>query len=212
MKRIIIILLSGITTIQFVGCNDNKYNSKEESRESMNKNSLITKDSVNNVQISYDSNFSKKPLVKCKLVQSPEQKEQDDFLNSNIAFFDVQSLPDENLINADYCRFVLSNTHFLAIAESNFNPDNFEFTQLHVNIDNYGECYIGKYYFPSAINAAQRRAIVIINLDTKELSILNFEDIKFVNGNLNCDFSIRGKHFLYKLKYSIECKRFIQSN
>lgn len=164
------------------------------------------------MQVPYDSSFLEKPLVACKLIHSPEQKEEDDFLHSNIAFFEVKSLPEQRFLNEEYCRFVLRKTNFLSVPESDFKPGNFKFSHFYTNIDHYGKCFVGKFFFPSAINAAQRRVVIIIQKDLKELSILTFDDIKFVDGKLKGDFNVRGKHFIYKLKYSKECKRFIQFN
>lgn len=159
--------------------------------------------------VPYESVFLKKRLIDCKLIHSQKQKEDDSFLNAFIAFYEVRSLPERRLINADYCKFILKKTPSQLIEESNFIPGNFKFSHFYTNIDEYGKCYIGKYYFPSAINSAQRRAVIVLQMDLKEISILNFDDVKFIDGKLICDFNVRGKHFIYKLKYSKECKRFI---
>ena len=208
-NRIIMPMLSGMILLQLISCHEPQGKAQESTIDSIKKNTLMPIVSENSVQESVDSNFLKKPLVDCKLNRSPEQKEEDEFINSNIQFFQVKSMPDKHLIDQEYCRSVLINTTFLSFSASNFLPGYFEFTHFYTNIDHYGKCFIGKFYFPEAENSAQRRAVIIIQVDKKELSILNFDDVKFVGGKLICDFNVRGKHSIHKLKYSNECKRFI---
>jgi hypothetical protein len=213
------VILFSIVCFYLAGCKSHvktetrKKKAQQEfsSGESTRQDSVITRTPDKVVQPPYDSVFLKKPLVDCKLIHSPEQKEDDGFLNTFIVFYEVRSLPERRLINEDYCKFILKKTPSQVIEESNFKPGNFEFSHFYTNIDQYGKCYIGKYYFPSAVNSAQRRAIIILQMDLKEVSILNFDDVKFVNGKLFCDFNVRGKHTIRKLKYSRECKRFVST-
>lgn len=209
MKKIKITLLSGAIILLLFGCRERQANVQKGYADSVSENAIKPAVPEKSTQVPGDSSFMEKALVDCKLIQSPEQREEEDFLNSNIQFFEVRSLPDKRFINEEYCRYVLKHTDFLSFLESDFLPGNFEFTHFFINIDNYGKCFVGKYYFPAADNSAQRRTIIIIQTEKKELSILNFDDVKFVNGKLKCDFNVRGKHSIYKLKYSNECKRFI---
>ncbi|MFT3822675.1 MAG: hypothetical protein QM731_02100 [Chitinophagaceae bacterium] len=211
MNRNKMTLFSILILILLSGCQENQGDVRKTLVDSSNNESLlaITPDSI--TQMPNDSFFIKKPFIECTSSHSTDQKEEV-FLNSNIAFYQIRSLPEKYPVNEDYFRYVLEKTSFLSISESNFIPGNFEFSGFYTNIDHYGSCFIGKYYFPSAINAAQRRVVIILQKDAKELSILNFDDVQFVDGKLKCDFNIRGKHFFYKLKYSNECKRFIQFN
>ena len=196
--------------LQLIGCHEPQGKVQRSTIDSIKKDTLKPIVPENSVKVSVDSNFLKNPLVDCKLNHSPEQKEEDEFINSNIQFFQVKSMPDKNLIDEKYCRSVLINTKFLSFSASNFLPGYFEFTHFHTSIDHYGKCFVGKFYFPEADNSAQRRAVVIIQVDKKELSILNFDDVKFIDGKLICDFNVRGKHFIHRLKYSNECKRFVE--
>ncbi len=197
---------------QLLCCHEHQDNPKENSANIVKKDSFKPIVAKKSIQVLNDSNFLKKPLVDCNLINSPEQKEEEDFLHSNIQFYQLKSLPDPRFINEGYCRFVLKNTNFLTFLESNFMPGNFEFTHFYTNVDHYGKCFVGRYYFPAADNSAQRRTVILLQIDKKELSILNFDDVKFVDGKLNCDFNVRGKHFVYNLKYSNECKRFVNYN
>jgi len=210
INKIIVPLLSGMILLQLIGCHEPQVKVQENTVDDVRKDTFKQIVSENSVKDSVDSNFLEKPLVDCKLNRSPEQKEEEEFINSNIQFFQVKSMPDKHLINQEYCRSVLINTKFLSFSESNFLPGYFEFAHFYTNIDHYGKCFIGKFYFPEADNSAQRRAVIIIQVDKKELSILNFDDVKFVGGKLSCDFNVRGKHFIHNLKYSNECKRFIE--
>jgi hypothetical protein len=202
------IMVTLVIILQLFGCREHQGQIQESIVDSTKKDSFKPIVPENSVQVPIDSVFLKKPLIDCKLMHNQEQQEED-FINSNIQFFEVKSLPDQQFINEEYCRFILKNTNFLSFLESNFLPGNFEFTHFYTNIDNYGKCFVGKYYFSAADNSAQRRAIIILQMEKKEFSILNFDDVKFVDGKLNCDFNVRGKHFIYKLRYSNECKRFI---
>lgn len=210
MKANIMPLLSGMILLQLIGCHEPQGKVQESIVDSIQKDTLKQVVPENSAQVSVDSNFLINPLVDCKLNRSPEQKVEDEFINSNIQFFRVKSMPDKHLIDQEYCKSVLINTTFLSFSASNFLPGYFEFTHFYTNIDHYGKCFIGKFYFPEADNSAQRRAVIIIQVDKKELSILNFDDVKFVGGRLICDFNVRGKHSIIRLKYSNECKRFIE--
>lgn len=209
IKRIIVTLLSGAIILQLFGCREHQGKVQESTIDSTRKDPLRPVISENNVQVPVESVFLKKQLVDCNLAHSQEQKGEEDFINSNIGFFEVKSMPDKHFIDEKYFRTVLINTKLLSFSESNFLPGNFKFTHFYTSIEHYGKCFVGKYYFPSADNSAQRRAIIILQINKKELSILNFDDVRFVDGKLNCDFNVRGKHIIYKLKYSNECKRFI---
>lgn len=172
--------------------------------------SIIVKSPDKNIQSHYDSVFLEKSLVDCKLNLNRDQEEDDEFLNTLIKFYDVSSLPELRLINEDYCRFVLEKTRFAFFRDSDFSPGYYNFSHFYTRIDDYGKCFIGKFYFPSIDNSAQRRSIIILQMNLKQVSILNFDDVKFVNGKLLCDFNVRGKHTLFKLKYSKDCKRFVK--
>lgn len=199
-----------VIILQLWGCREYKGRVQEKFVDSTRKDSIIVKTPDKIIQSPYDSVFREKPLVDCNINLNPDQKEDDDFLNTLIKFYEVRSLPDLRLINEDYCRFVLEKTRFLFFRDSNFSPGYYNFSHFYFRIDDYGKCFIGKFYFPSIDNSAQRRAIIILQMDLKELSILNFDDVKFVNGNLYCDFNVRGKHTIFKLKYSKDCKRFVK--
>jgi hypothetical protein len=231
MGRLKINLVLGVVFLQFLSCREHKEHKHGELVDTANKDSLqvitlkkstkvgytaANQDSLERVSpksvtnAPYDSVFLKKTVVGCKLIQSQEQKEDDSFLNSCISFYEVQTLPELPLINEDYCRFVLEKTRFLFFRDSDFSPGYYNFSHFYTRIDGYGECFVGKFYFPSIDNSAQRRAIIILQMDLNEISILNFDDVKFVNGKLYCDLNVRGRHTIFKLEYSKDCKRFVK--
>lgn len=180
------------------------------SGDSTGKDTIIERAPDKIIQSPYDSVFWERSLVDCKFNLNADQKEDDEFLNTLIKFYEIRSLPERHLINEDYCRFVLGKTRFLFFRDSDFSPGYYNFSHFYTRIDDYGKCFIGKFYFPSIDNSAQRRSIIILQMNLKQVSILNFDDVKFVNGKLHCDFNVRGKHTLFKLKYSKDCKRFVK--
>lgn len=148
-----------------------------------------------------------KRFAPCKLIKSRSAKEEDEFLNTNINYFETDSFPADK--SEPYFRYLIKNDPFLEIEASNLNKDNFKFSVLPDTINNYGHCIVGKYFFPIAINSAQRRVVIIINEERKEVSIWTFDDVRAADDLLYCDFNVRGKHVVYRMKYSVSCKRFI---
>jgi hypothetical protein len=135
--------------------------------------------------------------------------DDNDFLNTNVQYLNIDNIDKKQLLNEKYYRNFLNNTHFLEFESNDFYKGNFQFLLKKRIIKNYGECYIGKFYFPHADNSAQRRAIVIININKKEISIWNFDDLIITKEGLKCDFNVRGKHSFYKVIYSLSCGSFL---
>lgn len=157
--------------------------------------------------IIFGTKLSLKSFENCKQLNTDSAKEEE-FLNNNIQYYYCDTLVPSLLNTEIFYRTILKTTHFLEFEESSFRQENFTFSVIHKSINNYGTCIIGKYYFSSASNSAQRRATIIINPQKKEISIWNFEDIKIDKEGLICDFNVRGRHSFYKLSYSIDCKKF----
>jgi len=145
----------------------------------------------------------------CNQIKDKSAIDELTFVNTNIAYYKTDTIIANQLKIQEYYKTFLQQTDFLEIEESNFYSQNFNFSLDRTIIKNYGECFIGKFYFPFAINAAQRRATVIINTDKKEISIWNFDNINVSTIGLDCDFNVRGKHTIYKLIYSLECNSFV---
>jgi hypothetical protein len=143
----------------------------------------------------------------CDTVKSADNELS--LLNDNIAVFSSDTIIENQLKEQVYYQAFLQKTHFLEFEESSFYKGNFTFTFEEGFIKNYGKCFVGKFYFSAAINAAQRRATVIINTERKEISIWNFDDINIRKNIAECDFNVRGKHTIYRIGYADKCKSFI---
>ncbi|KIA82459.1 hypothetical protein [Flavobacterium sp. AED] len=152
-------------------------------------------------------------IVKLKTIKRCTLKsvniDDNDFLNTNVQYLYIDSIDKKQLSKEKYYRNFLNNTHFLEFEESDFYKGNFQFLLKKRVIKNYGECYIGEFYFPHADNSAQRRAIVIINIKKKEISIWNFDDLIISKEGMKCVFNVRGEHSIYKVIYSLRCGLFL---
>lgn len=145
----------------------------------------------------------------CELIKSRNLIDEMDFLNSNIAYFSVDKIIPKLLENQKYYQEILQNTHFLEFEENSFTKKNSVFSLRKRNVKNYGECYIGQFYFPTSANSGQVRVTVMINPTRKEVSIWNFDNLQISKTGLDCDFSTRGSHVVYKMVYSNSCDSFI---
>jgi hypothetical protein len=161
------------------------------------------------IMVINDSKIRMKSIKSCK--SNVKDRVDNDFLNTNIQYFNIDVIDKKQLSKEIYYRNFLTKTHFLEFEESDFYKENFTFSLIQKSIKNYGKCYIGKYYFPNATNSSQRRTTVIINIDKNEISIWDFDDVNIIKEGLKCDFSVRGKHTIYRLIYSSQCKIFIKS-
>jgi hypothetical protein len=136
-------------------------------------------------------------------------KEDYEFLSSNIGYFSFDTVKNDELKSRDLYKRILTETKFIEFMPNQFSKENSTFNLEHLQVKNYGDCYIGKFHFPTAPNAAQLRSTVIINVAKKEISIWNFDDLKVSNSGLNCDFRVKGNHTIYKMIYSEKCKAFV---
>src|SRR6478735_5137924 len=120
-------------------------------------------------------------IVLCFLLpyksQSYGQSTENDFTDTHIQLLKNDSININLLSKETYYRSILTKNHLLEFEESSFYKGNFIFSLTKSMVKNYGLCYIGKYYFPDAVNSAQRRSTVIINPDRKEISIWDFENV-----------------------------------
>ncbi len=172
-------------------------------------NTSVKNDSSKDTVISFNGSKLSMLPVNCNQPSNDSIKAVRDFMNSNIRYFKSDTIIVNQLYAEMYYRSFLTETHFLEFELSSFNTGNFTFSVAKSAIKDYGICYIGKYFFPAAVNAAQRRAIVIISKEKKEISIWNFDDVNVSKNGLVCDFNVRGIHTLYKMNYSAKCKSFI---
>lgn len=152
-----------------------------------------------------------KPYLDCDLKNNKDNVDND-FLNTHIQYFKSSFIDKKSLLKESFYRSFLINTHFLEFEESSFYKGNFTFSVIQKEIKNYGNCYIGKYYFPNADNSAQRKSTVIINIDKNEVSIWDFDNVTVLKDGLKCDINVRGKNTLYKMVYSLKCGRFIKNS
>lgn len=170
----------------------------------------INKGQVNDSVIILEGHrLTLQPKNICKQIKSKSDQEDFDFILTQIGYFKTDTIMVNQLKMPEYYKMFLQKTYLFEYGESNFYKNNFTFSLTQPFIKNYGKCFIGTYYFPAAINAAQRRAFVIINVERKEISIWNFDELIVTENGLSCDFNVRGKHTIYKLIYSLECKSFI---
>jgi|GEM_PF-3320995 len=148
----------------------------------------------------------------CDLIKSRGLSDEMDFLNSNIGYFSVDKIIPKFLESKKYYQEILQNTHFLEFEQNSFTNRNSVFSLKKRNVKNYGECYIGQYYFPTSANSGQVRVTVMINPARKEVSIWNFDNLQISKTGLICDFSTRGSHVVYKMVYANSCGSFIPKN
>lgn len=145
----------------------------------------------------------------CNLIKSKKLNDEMDFLNSNVEYFSIDKIIPKLLESETYYQAILQNTHFLEFEENSFSKKNAIFSLIKRKVKNYGECYIGQYYFPSSANSGQVRVTVIINPAKREVSIWNFDNVKISKTGLDCNFDTRGKHVIYKMVYANGCSSFI---
>ncbi|MFA6059624.1 MAG: hypothetical protein WC756_15565 [Taibaiella sp.] len=185
--------------------------------KSNTENTLSTTDHVEVKDIATDSiividGYKLQPLFPKCVGINDSLKEDNEFLNSNIEYFSFDTLKNEEFKSRDFYKKILTETKFIEFMPNEFSKGNSTFNLEHLQVKNYGDCYIGKFHFPTAPNAAQLRSTVIINVAKKEISIWNFDDLKVSNSGLNCDFRVKGNHTIYKMVYSEKCKTFIPEN
>ena len=145
----------------------------------------------------------------CTLIKSKDLNDEMDFLNSNVGYFSIDKIIPKLLESQKYYQAILQNTHFLEFEENSFTKKNSVFSLKKRNVKNYGECYIGQYYFPTSANSGQVRVTIIINPERREVSIWNFDNLQVSKTGLDCDFSTRGSHVVYKMVYAGSCSSFI---
>lgn len=136
--------------------------------------------------------------------------DDDNFLNDHIRYYKLDSIDKNSLNMESYYRSFLLKSQFLEFEKNSFYKGNFVFSSKWMKIKNYGDCLIVKYYFPNSDNSTQRRTTIIVNLDKKEISIWDFDNIIVLKKVIKCDFNVRGNHTIYKMVYSIKCNRFIK--
>ena len=146
----------------------------------------------------------------CNDLQKSSNKSELEFLIEHIKYYDFNQVDHNKLKDVAYYKLILMSSDFLQFQSSDFIPGNFIFSHEFIYIPKYGRCALGKFYFPSAINSAQRRSTIIINLDRSELSIWAFDDLRITRLGIQCDFNVRGKHTKYNLHYSNSCRAFIE--
>lgn len=196
------IAIYSILLFTLFGFNKSKY---VQSNSCLKENNIVG--SQDSIMFINNSEVIAKPIKNCG--SNIKDNSDNDFLNTTIQYFNIDIINKAQLSKEIFYRNFLTKTHFLEFEESDFYKENFTFSLTQSKIKNYGKCYVGKYYFPNADNSAQRRAIVIINVDKNEISIWNFDNVNVIKNGLKCDFNIRGKHTIYKMIYSSACDRFV---
>lgn len=188
------------------------FSCKSNSENALSKTNYVeVKDIVTDSIVVIDGHKLRPLFHECVEI-SDNLREDYEFLNSNIGYFSFDTLKNEELESRDFYKKILTETKFIEFMPNEFSKENSTFSLEHLQVKNYGNCYIGKFHFPTAPNAAQLRSTVIINVAKKEISIWNFDDLKVSKSGLNCDFSVKGNHTIYKMVYSEKCKVFIPEN
>lgn len=185
-----------------------KGNSLEENKSFFLETALVSVQKEKSIVVS-GTKLKKQRKKACDMVKSKELNDELDFLNSNIGYFSIDKVIPKLLESQKYYQEILQATHFLEFEKNSFTKKNSTFSLRKRSVKNYGECYIGQYYFPNAANSGQVRTTVIINVSRKEVSIWNFDSLRISKIGLDCDFNTRGTHVVYKMVYASSCDRFI---
>ena len=191
--------------ILLVGCQNKIKNT------SVTGSSLIYTENNNDTLYLRGTKYISKNFQNCALVEDSILKDETIFINSNIKFYIYDTINVKELSDSLFYQSLLTESGFLEFEEGVFNNTESKFITKFIYIKDYGNCFIGQYYFPTASNSAQHRTTIVTNPSKKEISIWNFENVLVKNANIFCEFSVRGKIKKNLLKYLELCNKFIIS-
>lgn len=202
-----------LVLLSILCCNKSSTNKDDVDKKDKFKTAI---DTINKSKIDKDSSIAitvqESILVRdakvCSFVD--KKNEEASFLNDFVSYFSVDTINEHELSKERFYKSLMQNTFMDIFPEYFFEKEYNTFSLGNKKyIKNYGKCYIAEYYFNVADANMQTRFYIIVNIDKKEISIWNFENLRVKENGIECDFNVRGKSNIYNFFYLNRCKKFV---
>lgn len=204
------VIMCFLVLLSILCCNKNSTN--KDDADKMKKSKIVI-DTINKNKIDKDSSIAVQESIlirdakACSFVD--KKNEEESFLNDFISYFSVNVINEHELVKERFYKSLLQNTFIDILPKHFFEKKYNTFSLQKKYIKNYGECYIAEYYFNTAEANMQTKFYIIVNMDKKEISIWNFDNLKVKENGIECDFNVRGKSIIYNFFYLNRCKKFV---